>query len=59
MELSEEAKEAKKAYQRAWRAKNRESYNEYMKQWRKDNPGKVKEYQNNYWERKAEEMKQQ
>ena len=41
MELTEAAKEARRAYDREWRAKNRE---------------KVKEAKVRYWNRKAEHM---
>lgn len=40
--MSEAAKEAKRAYHRA-----------YQKDWRRKNPDKIKEYQNRYWEKKA------
>lgn len=39
--LSEEAREAKNAYQRAWNAKNKD---------------KIKEYRERYWKRKAEAL---
>jgi hypothetical protein len=44
LKLSQEAKELRNAYQR---------------QWRKDNKDKVKKNQVAYWERKAQEMKEQ
>lgn len=43
-ELSEEAKEARRAY---------------LRKWRKENPEKVKEQRRRYWERKAKEMQEQ
>ena len=42
MEMSKEATEARKAYQ---------------KQWRMENPEKVKRYIRSYWERKAEKAR--
>ncbi|MCX6154925.1 MAG: winged helix-turn-helix transcriptional regulator [Candidatus Kapabacteria bacterium] len=39
MELSEQAKAAKR---------------QYAKEWRRNNPEKVKEYSNRFWERRAE-----
>jgi DNA-directed RNA polymerase specialized sigma subunit len=53
MELSKEAREAKNAYQREWRHKNRNKANAYLKKWRKMNPDKIRKYQQDYWERKA------
>ena len=41
--LTEAAKEAKRAY---------------LREWRKRNKAKQREYENRYWERKAEEMEQ-
>lgn len=42
-ELSEEAKEARKAY---------------LKQWKKDNPDKVRAANKRYWEKKAQEARE-
>ena len=44
MDMSESAKQARRAYIRAWNAKNRD---------------KVKQYQRNYWERKADSDRQE
>ena len=43
-ELSQEAKEARRAY---------------LRKWRRENPEKVKEQERRYWERKAQEMREQ
>ncbi len=43
MALSQEAREARRAYQREWRKKNRD---------------KVREYEKRYWERKAAEAEE-
>ncbi len=53
MQLSEQAKEARRAYQREWREKNKEHIRAYHKDWRAKNPEKWKQTQANYWERKA------
>lgn len=53
MQLSEQAKEARRAYQREWRAKNKEHVRAYHKEWREKNPEKWEQAQANYWERKA------
>ena len=53
-ELSEEAKEARRTYQRNYKRANAEKVNAYQKNWRKANPDKVKAYQENYWERKVQ-----
>lgn len=42
--LSEEAKEARRAY---------------LRKWRRENPEKVKEQKRRYWERKAQEMREE
>ena len=69
--LSDEAKEARRQYQREWRARNREHINAYAKQWRTEHPEQWKASQRryrrthrveenmrnaNFWERKAERM---
>lgn len=48
------AAEARRQYNRQWRAEHREELNAYHRQWRKDNPEKSKAIQLNYWKRKAE-----
>ena len=54
--MTDEAKEARRAYQRQWRAKNKAEILAYQKKWRSENPDKVKEYQERYWENKIERM---
>ena len=56
MALSQEAREARRAYKRRWREKNRERIREYDREWRKKNQDKVREYEKRYWERKAAEQ---
>src|SRR5699024_10632972 len=62
MELSKEAIEKRRAYQREYYRKNRDRLREYNKNWREENKDKVKGYVKNYWERKVseggEEMKE-
>ncbi len=40
-----------------YRKKNREQINAYQKQWRDNNPEAVKRHQEEYWLRKADELK--
>lgn len=58
MSLSEEAKAARREYQRRWREKNKERIAKTYKEWRSkpENKQKIKEYQKRYWERKAQEL---
>lgn len=51
--MSEEAKEARRAYKREWGRKNRAKVNAYQNKWRKDNPEKVAKYDIQFWEMKA------
>ena len=52
--LSEKAREAQRAYKRAWAKRNRDRMNAYQKKWRSKNPEKVAAYNAQYWERKAD-----
>lgn len=49
-------REAKNAYMREYRAKNRERLNRQERQRRKKNPERYKKYSETYWERKAQEF---
>ena len=51
--MTDEAKEARRAYQRKWRKENRAAIREYQRLWRNANPDRVKQYQDAYWERKS------
>lgn len=51
--LSEQAKEARREYQRNYYGKNKKKILDYQKRWRAENPDKVKQYLDNYWEKKA------
>lgn len=37
----------------------KEARNAYLREWRKKNKEKVKQYQDRYWEKKAKEMREQ
>jgi hypothetical protein len=53
LKLSPEAREAKRAYYRAYVEKNREKINGYNRKWNRNNPDKAQKYRIEYWERKA------
>ncbi|MFC0905286.1 hypothetical protein ACFHWD_11370 [Clostridium sp. MT-14] len=58
MALSEEAKTARRAYQREYRKKHHEHYLERMKEWRAKNKDKVRQHNINYWEKKGRQLKE-
>lgn len=53
MELSAEQlqqiRQARREYNRQWRAANKERIREYNKQWRRAHPDRLKEYNQRYW----------
>ena len=51
--MTDEAKNARREYQRQWRKDNRTAIREYQRNWRNANPDRVKQYQDAYWERKS------
>lgn len=66
--MNEKAREARRAYKKAWREKNHEKIQEYnrkwreqnrdhlkvyQKQWRDENPDRIKQHYDGFWERKA------
>ena len=53
--MTEEAKQARKEYQREYKKKNAKAINAYNRAWRKAHPEKVKAYNSNYWNKKASE----
>lgn len=65
MELTEDAKKAKRKYYREYRRnwkrnltpEQREKQREYKRAWDRANPDKVKAAQIRFWNKKAEEMK--
>ncbi len=50
-------REARNAYMRDYRKKNRKKIAAYEKKWRQENPEKVAEYKRKHWLKKAEERK--
>lgn len=52
--MTEEAKQARKAYKRAYNRAHAAQVNAYQREWRKANPEKVKGYQAAYWQKKAQ-----
>lgn len=53
MGMTVEASEARRAYMRQYRSRNRDRINSQKKQWRTKNRDKVKQYNQSYWERRA------
>lgn len=57
VEMSAEAIETRRAYQREYRRKNWDKINSQRKNWRAGNRDKVQQYNKEYWERRAEKAK--
>lgn len=57
-EISEAARDARRAYQRSYYRQNAEKLCAYQRQWRRANPERVKEYERLRWERLAEKAQQ-
>ncbi len=55
--MTGEALEAKKAYDREYRKRNRQRINQQQREWRARNPDMVRAQNERYWQRKAESMK--
>lgn len=53
--VTAEAAEARNAYMRQYRSRNRDRINAKQREWRAKNPEKAKEYQKRYWQRKSAE----
>lgn len=51
--MTEEAKEARKAYYAEYREKNRQRIRETAGEWRRKNQEKIKSYRDKYWNSKA------
>lgn len=58
MALSEEALEARRAYQREYRKKHHEHYLERMKEWRAKNKDKIHQYNISFWEKRGRQLKE-
>lgn len=57
--MTEDAIKQRRAYQRRYRALNKDTINKRQKEWRKANKDKVKEYNKTYWENIAKRYKEQ
>lgn len=57
--MTEDAVKQRRAYQRRYRALNKDSINKRQKEWRKANKDKVKEYNKTYWENVARKYVEQ
>lgn len=57
--MTEDAVKQRRAYQRRYRALNKDSINKRQKEWRKANKDKVKEYNKTYWENVAKKYVEQ
>lgn len=57
--MTEEAIKQRRAYQRRYRALNKDNINKRQKEWRKANKDKVKEYNKTYWENIAKKYAEQ
>lgn len=55
-EMKIDAREARNAYMREYRAKNKDHINMRERERRKADPERYKKYQTDYWQRKAEAM---
>lgn len=55
--MSAEAVEARRAYQKEYRHRNRDKINNQRKNWRAENHDKVQQYNLEYWEHKAGKTK--
>ena len=55
--MTSEALEAKKAYDREYRKRNRQRINQQQREWRARNPDKVKAQRERYWQKKADAQK--
>ena len=57
--MTEDAIRQRRAYQRRYRALNKDNINKRQKEWRKNNKDKVKEYNITYWENIAKKYQEQ
>ncbi|MDE6919123.1 MAG: hypothetical protein K2P73_17615 [Lachnospiraceae bacterium] len=54
--MTSEALEAKKAYDREYRKRNRQRINQQQREWRARNPDMVRAQNERYWQKKAESV---
>lgn len=52
--MTDEARQARREYKRAYNRANAAKVNEYQRNWRRANPDKVKAYNQNYWQKRAQ-----
>ena len=57
--MTEDALKQRRAYQRRYRALNKDTINKRQKEWRKANKDKVKEYNKTYWDNIAKKYVEQ
>ena len=57
--MTQEARDARAAYMREYRKRNKDKLNAYARQWRKENPEKVASYTERQWEKRAKENNSQ
>lgn len=57
--MTEDAIKQRRAYQRRYRALNKDNINKKHKEWRDANKDKIKEYNKTYWENMASKLKEQ
>ena len=55
--MTSEALEAKKAYDREYRKRNRQRINQQQREWRARNPDMVRAQNERYWQKRAESMR--
>lgn len=55
--MTNDAINQRRAYQRRYRALNKDKINKRQREWRNANKDKVKEYNKTYWEKIAEQNK--
>lgn len=51
--MTQEARDARAAYMREYRKRNKDKLNAYARQWRRSNPEKVASYTEKQWEKRA------
>ena len=56
MGMTIEAQEARRRYQRRYRAQNRDRINSKRRDWNARNQERLREYQKRYWEKAAKVM---
>lgn len=52
--MDDDAKKARREYNRKWREANQDHIREYKRNWNKRNKDKTKQHTDDYWKRKAQ-----